>query len=502
MALLASLNSGVSALNSFSRGLEVIGDNIANVNTVGFKGSRADFADTFSQYMNRTALAGGQVQPAASQIGFGVGVSQVSQDFGQGYIDQTGKSSDVAIAGNGFFKVVDPNSGKEYATRQGDFIVSPNGNLTTSDGFELQGLSGGSISYQVYADSTGRLVYRPLATTQPTAGVQSTLNVSPDDLSLTNGNLFLGNTPSNGLSSIPLSSTGQPFSLTQGEQALGGAAAGSGLPVGSTYTSWQGLENAILGQRVGESQFDAALTAQNAGAGLQVGGQSYQSVEELRAALSAGTVTTTEIDTALAGADTTGLQARYRDVAQLRTAVEEGVLSAADINTALAANPVTLDGTVYNGAATAGYSQFDGLFKINPDTATTYTLSDINSFAPQVVDYEIDVDGKLDLVMSDGQRFERGAVRLLRFTDPQALNQQGNGLYSNFEGAGQQGAFLANTPSQGSNGQLLQGHLERSNVDLTSEFARMITMQRSFQAGSRIITVSDEILNEAVNLKR
>ncbi|KAF0096120.1 MAG: hypothetical protein E1N59_87 [Puniceicoccaceae bacterium 5H] len=501
MALLASLNSGVSALNAFSRGLEVIGDNIANVNTVGYKGSRADFSDTFSQFLNRTAQEGGSVNGAASQIGYGVGVSKVSQDFGQGYIDQTGKSTDLAIAGNGFFKVIDPVTGDAYATRKGGFTTNTAGDIITSEGYELQGIGNGTMNYQVYADSTGRLVYQAQTPTQPDPSVETTLNVNPPELSLTNQNLIFGATPTNGLTSIPLSSSGQPYSLTEGETALLGTGNG-GLAVGPAYGSWLGLENAVLGQQVNETQFDAAFAAQNGGLGIDVNGTSYTTVQSLREALNGGTVTVADIDTALAAADTVGLQARYTGVAELREGVENGVLAEADIDAVLATTPIVLDGTTYDGSATANYREFDAQFKINPDTGSTYTLSDINASAPQVVDFEIGVDGTLDLVMSDGQRYESGSIRMLNFSDPQALNQEGNGLYSNFDAAGLTGNFLDNVPSEGSMGQVLQGHLERSNVDLTSEFARMITMQRSFQAGSRIITVSDEILNEAVNLKR
>ena len=118
----------------------------------------------------------------------------------------------------------------------------------------------------------------------------------------------------------------------------------------------------------------------------------------------------------------------------------------------------------------------------------------------------VEQDGKINLVVNkDGTDQVRGSgqIKLTNFLSPQYLRRTGNGFYSNGQ-AGQNVAGISDNtvPASGSNGKLKQYALELSNVDLTSQFASMISHQRSFQAGSRVVTTSDMILSEAVNLKR
>jgi len=166
MALISSLASGVSALKSFSDGLEVIGSNIANVNSYGYKTSRANYADNFSNMLSKATLQGG---PVTSQIGTGVNVSSISSDFSQGTITSTGVVTDLAIDGNGFFKVIDPLTSAEYVTRSGNFFVKTGGDLVDPNGFNVQGLTGGSIAYTV-TEVAGELVYTPTKTAPTTVG--------------------------------------------------------------------------------------------------------------------------------------------------------------------------------------------------------------------------------------------------------------------------------------------------------------------------------------------
>ena len=118
----------------------------------------------------------------------------------------------------------------------------------------------------------------------------------------------------------------------------------------------------------------------------------------------------------------------------------------------------------------------------------------------------IEEDGVVNLVVSrNGEDIIRktGQLKIANFQSPQYLRRVGNGFYSNGQRGQNLGGILDNfNPAVGSNGKIKQYALELSNVDLTNEFASMISHQRSFQAGSRIITTSDAILSEAVNLKR
>ncbi len=141
MSLIGTMDSGVSALRTFEKGLEVIGNNIANVSTNAFKGSDAHYADSFSNILDGSTASG-----AVTQIGTGVQLAGVSSNFSQGQVTTTGVPSDVAVSGSGFFVVKDPTSGALFATRDGAFTIDANGFLVDSQGDHVQGLTGGSAS--------------------------------------------------------------------------------------------------------------------------------------------------------------------------------------------------------------------------------------------------------------------------------------------------------------------------------------------------------------------
>ncbi len=142
MALIGTLTSGISALKSFSKGLETIGNNIANVNTSAYKSSSASFADTFS---NTVRGGGGTVQ-----IGTGVQIADVSTNFSQGSLSSTGKGSDLAVSGNGYFVVQDA-SGSNFVTRDGAFNWNATGDLVTSQGFKVLDDAGVAINVATFA---------------------------------------------------------------------------------------------------------------------------------------------------------------------------------------------------------------------------------------------------------------------------------------------------------------------------------------------------------------
>jgi flagellar hook protein FlgE len=138
--MLRSLDSGVSAMEQFQQQMDVIGNNLANVNTTGFKGARVDFADALSQTLQGPGPGG------SIQVGTGLSTSAIANQFEQGAITQTGGPNDLAISGNGFFEVKDPVTGATYVTRAGDFNVDTNGYLVTSTGMRVQGYSDTGLS--------------------------------------------------------------------------------------------------------------------------------------------------------------------------------------------------------------------------------------------------------------------------------------------------------------------------------------------------------------------
>ena len=117
-----------------------------------------------------------------------------------------------------------------------------------------------------------------------------------------------------------------------------------------------------------------------------------------------------------------------------------------------------------------------------------------------VASFAVDQQGKVQVILDDGTSFTRSQVLLQSFTAPQALTKEGNNLYSNLTAAGPLATTLA--PGAAGLGTIEAGSLEISNVDMASEFSNLIIAQRGFQANSRIITTSDEVLQEIINLKR
>lgn len=131
--MLRSLDSGISALKQFQQSMDVIGNNIANVDTIGFKSGTVRYADSFSQTLSGAGSSG------AMQVGTGVITSSISNNYAQGAVSNTGVATDLAINGNGFFTVKDSVGGATYVTRDGQFKVDTNGYLVNTNGLRVQG---------------------------------------------------------------------------------------------------------------------------------------------------------------------------------------------------------------------------------------------------------------------------------------------------------------------------------------------------------------------------
>jgi fagellar hook-basal body proteins len=146
MALIGTLTSGVSALRTFSKGLEVIGNNISNVNTTGYKSAAASYGDTFSNTLRAATSASGD---AAIQVGTGVQITGISTNFTQGSLASTGNGTDLAVSGQGYF-VVQDSTGRNYATRDGAFRFDNDGFLVNSLGYKVLGEDGTPVQVEDY----------------------------------------------------------------------------------------------------------------------------------------------------------------------------------------------------------------------------------------------------------------------------------------------------------------------------------------------------------------
>ena len=156
--MVRSLNSGVSGMQQFQEEMDVIGNNIANVNTTAFKSSRIEFADSFSQTYQTSSAGNGTVSnTAAIQVGTGVTTSAIKNLYGQGAVARTNVATDLVVSGPGFFMVRDPISGVQFATRAGDFRLDESGRLITNNGLRVQGFSDSGLTTlgDIIVDATG-----------------------------------------------------------------------------------------------------------------------------------------------------------------------------------------------------------------------------------------------------------------------------------------------------------------------------------------------------------
>lgn len=140
--MIRSLNSGVSGIQQFQEKMDVIGNNIANVNTTGFKSARVDFADAFNDTLRESSAGNGTTSGTpALQIGSGVTTTAIRNIYTQGAVTRTGYQTDLAVSGDGFFVVRDPVSNETFVTRAGNFRVDSNNFLVTDSGMRVQGFT-------------------------------------------------------------------------------------------------------------------------------------------------------------------------------------------------------------------------------------------------------------------------------------------------------------------------------------------------------------------------
>ena len=181
MSLVGTLNSGVSALTTFSRAIQVTSNNISNVNTTGFKGSRSEFQDSFSNLLQQAApspSSGLGSNRDSIQLGNGVRLAGVTSSFSQGTLTTTGSNTDLGISGSGFFRVRDSLNNVDYVTRSGDFRLDDQGYLVTSDGFRVQGLFDGNATFDATA-AAGAITFTKTVTAPSTVGdIRIAFNVS------------------------------------------------------------------------------------------------------------------------------------------------------------------------------------------------------------------------------------------------------------------------------------------------------------------------------------
>jgi flagellar hook protein FlgE len=415
--MIRSMYAAISGLRNHQTMMDVVGNNIANVNTNGYKGSSTVFTDVLSQTLTGGNAPGAMGGTNPAQVGLGSRLGGINTDFSQGSLQRSGRNTDFAIQGDGFF--VTNSGGEQLYTRAGSFNLDADGNIVTNDGGFLQGW---------VADATGAV-----NTNAPVAGLQIPTGALIPPRGTTNVDMT-GNLPGGAAPGTVVTTAINVFD-TQG----------NAIPLNLSYTRTTTSTNP-------NNEWTVTATYGNPATNVPL----------------TGGVLTFDANGQLEVPPTLGIAAG---------AIPQVGAMTIDLGQPTDPNHVTQFGT---GASVLARTQ-DGYA---PGTLQSFTLGR---------------DGTIVGSYSNGQTRAIAQVAMATFANPQGLSKIGS---SQFRIGANSGAAEIGPAGTGGRGILTQGALEQSNVDLAQEFTSLIVAQRGFQANSRVITTSDEMLQEVVNLKR
>ncbi len=593
--MMRSMYAGVAGLKTHQTRMDVIGNNIANVNTVAYKSQSMTFAELMYQTTQRASGPNAQTGTGgvnARQIGLGVKTSAINTNIsGQGATQTTNNPFDIMITGDAFFIV---NNGQEnFFTRDGSFYVDAVGNLAmTSNGYNVMGWQVNKETMTIQQDTVSPLrIMSPENMTNPpeatTLGYMSGIldkndtNVTStsgkninlqlyDDLGYSyTARLNLKSTDDEGVYALQLNNildqNNEPIELPAGmtfQSLLNGGQMTTVNREGSVRLK-QGykidgtdikdganqvvgtVDTTKLGVTVDTNNATVAITATEDAAILEARQQlaeayGVDTFEDLNKKFISGQTDPADANTAYnysllyvlvskdnnvtnnTGYDVTDLT-NAGDITYNREQIQgsiinydptTGIFSGVDgqpnvtsFNLNLATIPTPLN-------TPDGPSRFENI-EVDLSATTMYNNNGSSTIGatsgnPQglgtgrkigeMIGVSIQTDGMIYATYDNGQTQLLGQIAVAEFANASGLEKQGDNLYSATLNSGEFDGIGVNITANG--GYMNTGVLEMSNVDLSAEFTEMITTQRGFQANSRIITVSDTMLEELVNLKR
>ncbi len=417
--MLRSMFSAISGLRGHQVMMDVIGNNIANVNTVGFKSGRVNFQDILSQTFRGSTAPNGELGSInAAQIGLGMTVAGIDVLHTQGNLQSTGKLTDMAIQGDGFFILA--NGSQQYFSRDGAFDTALDGSLVNpASGLKVQGW-----------------------TADPSGVIDTTVPVGPVS-----------------------------------------------IPIGQRTTAQASTSASIRGN------LDAgAVDGSTASTTLSL----YDSL---------GVAHSVKVTFTKTGANAWSWEAAADPLDPDATTVSKGTIDFTDSGVVDKTKPPT--GTISidlkNGAVTP--LDFDpgatppslDFSKMTQFSGASEPIGVANGFTSgTLVTFAVGNGGEITGVYSNGQTQALGQIAMASFLNPAGLVRVGQNMFGVSSASGNASVGRPGTASRGS---VTTGSLEMSNVDLATQFTGMITAERGFQANGRVITTSDEMLQELVNLK-
>ena len=441
--MMRSMFSGVSGLRAHQTRMDVIGNNVANVNTVGFKSGRVTFQEIFSQTLKGASspdAATGRGGTNPMQIGLGLGVGAVDTITTRGSLQRTDNPTDMSIEGDGFFICKGGSADTFKFTRAGNFGIDKLGNLVTGSGLNVYGWQ--ALKTDGSGDFDAEKPIEPI-------------------------NLYSDAYRNKRIIAAKATSTAELSGNLDASKAV-----------------------ALLEAPTADEIFSVPMTVYD-----KLGNDYKVTVEFNKEQINVGaptSLTTTDWTWTITSGAGSGISTTASGDLNFNAG---GMITNAGTPTTVSFAPT---------ASATGTGSFDVSF----DFSKVTMFAADNSVKPKSVDgypsgslvtFSIGSDGILTGIYDNGQQQSLGLMSISGFENPSGLQKVGDNMYIPTTNSGDYKAVRAGSNGVGT---LNPGTLEMSNVDLSKEFTEMIITQRGFQANSRIITTSDEMLQELVNLKR
>lgn len=551
--MVRSMYSGVSGLRSHQQRLDVIGNNVSNANTYGFKSSRATFRDMFYQNVRNAAQgtsSRGGINPSA--IGYGASLSSVDLLMEVSSMTPTGNPLDVAITGEGFLQVMD-NDGNIFYTRAGMLDVDPTtGYLVDGNGYFVLGTQAKDATVGIVGQEPGTSRIKIELPTLDAKQASVTKKIGGNEFTMTATNVGDAGNASINFSLAHDMPAGQDI-----EVVISGNNIEVNVNPTSTFANvgtFMDQVNTMITDKLGETH-PAGKFELNMDPPITVAGNpaypgdviTGEQLVKSDAGPTGGMIALSpdaqdrniqfiakKLGSAFSG-DMAGAQlAITHDTATDLWSVAvggyklEGITLAALTGSAGVMLKNTATGADENDYFTISIPKSALDLKDKDDPAagyadsTTVTLGDMTPQRPSgnlglnagfqleggteggpqtimnITGFGIGADGTLT-GQAGGERLIFGRIDLANFDNPKGLQQSGNSYFAETQNSGKPQYAV---PGEDGTGALKNSALEMSNVDLANEFSDMITTQRGYQANSRLITVSDTMLEELINLKR
>ena len=523
MSLISAMYNGIAGLTVHSQAMSVVGNNLANSSTMAFKRSSTQFEDFFYQNVTTGNSFG--------QVGLGADIASISGDFSQGAFETTSSATDLAISGNGFFMVNNPNTDKTYYTRAGNFDFDKNGYLVDPNGYVVQGWKAYTNSTTGQVSNIGSLgdiklasfQISPSATTKMRMVTNLNKSVTEKTTDATDPFFALFKTWAGQSEDTALSDSSYSYQSTLKVYDKAGASH-------DVTIYYDKVSNAS-----GANVWEYVVACDPTEDGRTVNGVKVSSTSSA-GLLMTGTITfdsSGSIKSMSAFTLSSNATGNYKDLTNWVPAsfstdgypvftANFTASSNASVSTASNASNIKLDLGLHSATKGGGWTggvanaslvgtDFDSLpvmTSAKADDTTTTAYSSAFSIVDQAQDgyasgylqsVAVDSDGIVTGTYSNNQTKSLFVVGLANFTNLQGLEREGSNLYSATTDSGDPRIGTANNAGMGS---IASGKLEQSNVDTATEMVNMITYQRGFQANSKVISTVDSMLSEVIQLKR